>query len=293
MPRIIDLIPTASAEQEAIREETDVEPVVSAVIYPKKYSSVAKSFWQHSGEGISSRRAELCHKAFVDGFLVPRIAADGVYHNSGRSATKRSLKGPLRYQKGKMVNGVEDDLSLQLTSYASVPKERRRDAHESAQFVEERYGRNLDFSLAGKAKLAIRRRIAGGLTADVNLNKTAELAHSTMNIRQVPGISEDDVYLFPSGMSSIFNAHRVMMACRGEMRSVCFGFVFQIASRLAGNLLRIGFHTLIRSRSWKSGALDVSSTATVRPKISMTSKVAAREAKGFLLCSVNFQGILF
>ncbi|KAL8719870.1 MAG: hypothetical protein Q9225_003195, partial [Loekoesia sp. 1 TL-2023] len=226
VPRIIDLIPAANAGRETIRDQADVEPMVSAVIYPKKYSSVAKSFWQHSGEGISSRQAELCHRAFIDGFLVPRVAADGVCHDSGHSATRRSLKGPLRYQKGKMVNGVEDDLSFKSISYASAPKERRRNADESAQFVEERYGRNLDFSLAGKAKLAIRRRIAGGLTADVTIDRTTELAHSSLDIRQVPGFSEDDVYLFPSGMSSIFNTHRIIMACRGEMRSVCFGFPY-------------------------------------------------------------------
>lgn len=199
--------------------------MISVVIYPKNYSSVAKSFWQHSGEGISSRRAELCHRAFIDGFLVARNDADRACKNSGHSAPKRSLKGPLRYQKGRMANDAEDARPLESVSPTSIRKERPRNGDESAQFVEERYGRNLEFSLAGKAKLAIRRRIAGGLTANVDLNRTTEIVHSTVNIRQVPGFSEDDVYLFPSGMSSIFNTHRIMMASRGPMRSVCFGFI--------------------------------------------------------------------
>ncbi|KAL9605927.1 MAG: hypothetical protein Q9179_000904 [Wetmoreana sp. 5 TL-2023] len=97
---------------------------------------------------------------------------------------------------------------------------------EGAQFVEERYGRNLDLSLAGKAKLAIRRRIAGALMVDVDLDQPPEDVTPSTNVRQVPGVSEDDVYLYPSGMSSIFNTHRIMMACRGKMRSICFGFPY-------------------------------------------------------------------
>ncbi|KAL9025733.1 MAG: hypothetical protein Q9196_005495, partial [Gyalolechia fulgens] len=89
-----------------------------------------------------------------------------------------------------MANSVGDDRRSGSVSHASFRKERLQNGEASAQFVEERYGRNLEFSLAGNAKLAIRRRIAGGLTANVG---TTETVHSTMNIRQVPGVSEEDV----------------------------------------------------------------------------------------------------
>lgn len=41
-----------------------------AVIYPAENFSIAKSFWQHTGEGISSRRAEFHREFFNDGNLV-------------------------------------------------------------------------------------------------------------------------------------------------------------------------------------------------------------------------------
>ncbi|KAL8760375.1 MAG: hypothetical protein Q9184_003367 [Pyrenodesmia sp. 2 TL-2023] len=200
--------------------------MVSAVIYPKRHASIAKGFWQHSGEGISSRRAELCHRAFIDGFLVPRSEYGDGNKDAVPASPPTSLKGPRRYRKGKVTIGLEDDVPLESVSNATLAQQQHRNIDECAQFVEERYGRNLDVSLAGKAKLAIRKRIAGGLTADVDLDTTAEVVHSTLNIRQVPGFSEDDVYLYPSGMSSIFNTHRILMACRGRVKSICFGFPY-------------------------------------------------------------------
>jgi len=93
------------------------------------------------------------------------------------------------------------------------------------QFVEERFGRNLDTKLAANAKLAIRRRIAGALTADVDLSEALERTVATGQEREVHGMSVDDVYLYSSGMSAIFNSHRTFMECRGPLKSICFGFV--------------------------------------------------------------------
>lgn len=226
MCRIIDLIPCADPKHMTGLKESHLDPMVSAVIYPKKLSAIAKSVWQHSGEGISSRRAELCHRAFIDGFLVPRFEHGDGSEDAGSASPTKSLKGPRRYRKGRVTSGIEDEHPLESVSNATLPLQRHRNVDECAQFVEERYGRNLDISFAGKAKLAVRKRIAGGLTADVDLDTTAEVLHSALNIRQVLGFSEDDVYLYPSGMSSIFNTHRIMMACRGRLKSVCFGLVF-------------------------------------------------------------------
>ncbi|KAL8908010.1 MAG: hypothetical protein Q9207_001084 [Kuettlingeria erythrocarpa] len=216
-------------------KESHLDPMVSAVIYPKQFSAIAKGVWQHSGEGISSRRAELCHRAFIDGFLVPRFEHGDGREDAGPASPAKCLKGPRRYRKGRVT--IEDELPLDSVSSATLPLQRHRNVDECAQFVEERYGRNLDISLAGRAKLAVRKRIAGGLTADVELDTTAEVLHSTMNMRQLPGFSEDDVYLYPSGMSSIFNTHRIMLACRGRLKSVCFGLVFATMVRNAEGLI--------------------------------------------------------
>ena len=68
-----------------------VRPYVSAVLYPKELWPTAKQFWQHTGEGISSRRAEYCHRALDENIMI---------ESSGLSKlTPQVAKGPKRYQR--------------------------------------------------------------------------------------------------------------------------------------------------------------------------------------------------
>jgi cystathionine gamma-synthase len=95
---------------------------------------------------------------------------------------------------------------------------------ESSQFVEERFGRNLDILFVDNAKSAIRRRIAGSLTGeDLTTPFSATMEKS---IRGVANLSEEDVYLYPCGMNSIFNVHQVLLETRGSMKSIMFGFPY-------------------------------------------------------------------
>ena len=209
---IVDLYPNDALQNEAENShESSTKPIVSAVLFPRNHAKIAKTFWQHSGDGISSRRAEYCHKAFSDG----RLGAKGVSceEMKGLSVSSPS-KGPRRYQKRDSV-----DMFAHKTNEVTSNSERK----DSVQFVEERFGRNLDASLAANAKLAIRRRIAGALTANVDLPEALEESKPPSRKAQVEGFSEDDVYLYPCGMSSIFNTHRTMMACRGPQKSISYG----------------------------------------------------------------------
>ena len=196
---------------------------VYCVFFPQDHASVAKQVWQHSGDGISSRRGEFCLKALRDGLLQPvaapaRIRADSLYS-----------KGPRRYQRGGSQNNI--------TFLNTPPSEPVTNGEETvaeedksyAQFVEERFGRNLNVQLAIKAKLAIRRRIAGCLTDPSDLD-TALATPSPCDTR-VSGLTEDDIYLYPTGMSAIFNAHRILMAHAVSQstpihKSICFGFPY-------------------------------------------------------------------
>ena len=203
--RLVDLYPNSgSSNGKAESETAHVKPIISAVVFPQDYTKIAKTFWQHSGDGVSSRRAEYCHRAFDDGRLTIR------------NTTIPPTKGPRRYQKKESI-----DNSIQCEPV------RAPDRKDYLQFVEERFGRNLDISLACNAKQAIRRRIAGALTANVDLHEALEMAKPSTRTEHVEGFSEHDVYLYPCGMSSIFNTHRVMMACRGEMKSISFGYPSQ------------------------------------------------------------------
>ncbi|PWY66177.1 cystathionine gamma-synthase [Aspergillus eucalypticola CBS 122712] len=194
--------------------------ILSCVIYPIQYAPIAKQVWQHTGNGISSRRAEFCLNALRDGFLVERKPV------AQTIASPRFFKGPRRYQGRESISGksqgsgthARDSTTGTITTTSSM-----QDGREHVQFIEERFGRNLSTSLAGQARLAVRRRIAGVLTADVELDEALE---EESGEGRVAGLTESDVFLFPTGMSSIFNAHQMLMVAKGEMKSICFGFPY-------------------------------------------------------------------
>lgn len=207
--RILDLHPNVGKGN----NELHARPIMAAVVIPRSHSKVAKTFWQHSGDGVSSRRAEYCHKAFEEGHLIAHRHLNGFPNGIN---LKSPSKGPRRYQKESV------DFSIDNKARSTQGTEGK----ESVQFVEERFGRNLDISLAANAKLAIRIRIAGALTANVDLKEALELSEPPTRTEHVAGFSENDVYLYPCGMSSIFNTHRVLMAIRGQMKSISFGFPY-------------------------------------------------------------------
>lgn len=210
--QVLDLYPNAGLlNGGGIPHGLSIKPIVSAVLFPRDHAHFAKVFWQHSGDGISSRRAEYCHKAFDDGHLA---AVGATCQQVNGCSSISPSKGPRRYQKKDSA-----DMSAHKTVDFASALERK----DSVQFVEERFGRNLDVSLAANAKLAIRRRIAGALTANVDLQEALEMSQAPTRNAQVEGFSEDDVYLYPCGMSAIFNTHRTLMACRGQKKSISYG----------------------------------------------------------------------
>ena len=210
--RTVDLYPNACFPNVAGKSGgAYTKPIVSAVLFPQDHAKIAKTFWQHSGDGISSRRAEYCHHAFNDGHLA---AMEFACEKTNGHTFQSPSKGPRRYQKKNSA-----DVSAQKTSDVT----RGLDRKDSVQFVEERFGRNLDVSLAANAKLAIRRRITGALTANVDLHEALEMSKPPTRKAQVEGFSEDDVYLYPCGMSAIFNTHRTIMACRAPRKSISYG----------------------------------------------------------------------
>ncbi|KKK15656.1 hypothetical protein ARAM_000661 [Aspergillus rambellii] len=209
--RVLDFVPSQQPETDS----PTVTSFLSCVMYPSEYASVAKQVWQHSGNGVSSRRGEFCLSALKDGLLVEKKSA------AVDTSSPKFCKGPRRYRGRGSISGINKGGPHGATSTSNPiqPQEGR----ESAQFIEERFGRNLSTSLADQAKIAVRRRIAGVLTADVELSEALE---ETSREARVAGLSESDVYLYPTGMSSIFNAHQMLLNARGAMKSICFGFPY-------------------------------------------------------------------
>ncbi|RMX73827.1 hypothetical protein D0869_13209, partial [Hortaea werneckii] len=215
--RILEFVPHPDRTTSA--DMTRVRPRLTAVIYPKELWPTAKVFWQHTGEGISSRQAEFCHRAYDDGIMAEHSAV-------AHSSTPRLSKGPKRYQRNTSTDQTHGNGANGHTNSDAAAGE--TGVPDSAQFVEERFGRNLSIAFAAQAKLAIRKRIAGSLTKDMDLPQSLDEPHDSGNERgrDVPGFSVEDVYLYGMGMNAIFNAHRCLMLSRGEMPSVMYGFPY-------------------------------------------------------------------
>ncbi|KAG0647171.1 O-succinylhomoserine (thiol)-lyase [Hyphodiscus hymeniophilus] len=217
---VIDLVWDRSrADSETLAK---VSPSISAVLFPKELFAIAKQYWQHSGDGVSSRRAAFCHELFRQGILVDRKTLQPASNGYGKS-----FKGPRRYQRGsidksspkshKSVEEVNETHQMTAKTGAEV--------NESSQFVEERFGRNLGVSFVDNAKSAIRRRITGSLMGEIDL-ATVPTVETTSPRRGVAELSEDDVYLYPCGMNSIFMTHQMILKARNPMKSISFGFPY-------------------------------------------------------------------
>ncbi|EED14153.1 cystathionine gamma-synthase, putative [Talaromyces stipitatus ATCC 10500] len=203
--RIVGFVPSPKADSDI---RSHVNSKLFGVIYPKEYAPIAKQVWQHTGDGVQSRRSEFCSSALQDGYLVEdtSIGPDG----------KPSIfsKGPRRYQQRTPTPKEHEHASKATES---------SDGQEFSAFVEERFGRNLSATLAQNAKRAMRRRIAGCLTANVDLQEALE---SEASSGRIAGLTEEDVFLYPTGMSSIFNTHRTLLNAKGSLKSICFGFPY-------------------------------------------------------------------
>ncbi|KAI1814146.1 PLP-dependent transferase [Poronia punctata] len=202
-----------------------VKPAISAIFFPKELFPVAKQYWQHSGDGVSSRRAEFCHGLSRDGLLVPEQRS-----SSPRALQAQKLRrGPKRYQRGASIdetNGTNGTNGHSHGTKADSPAAQElADKIESSRFLEERFGRNLDVSFVENAKSAIRRRIAGVLTTDLDLDSKS-LPAMDAGARGVSNLQEHDIYLTPCGMNAIFITHQALLKARTPRKSVEFGFPY-------------------------------------------------------------------
>ncbi|KAI8974865.1 PLP-dependent transferase, partial [Trametes punicea] len=194
------------------------------VFFPSDRFSVAKQFWQHTGLGISSRYAERCLSMLHEQFGSPESplptngrppVKPGNRHYSAKSLGKSPPHSPVTVHA--RYGGSIAEQTAELLS------------KDHLNYVEERYGRNMPLESAAAAKRAMRRRIAGVLVRDTPSDWStagsteAQLGPST---RGVEGVTEDDVFLYPTGMSAIWGAHQLALAVRPIAKSVCFGFPY-------------------------------------------------------------------
>ncbi|GJJ69601.1 hypothetical protein EMPS_01948 [Entomortierella parvispora] len=228
--RIVEFTIYAPASE--IRPGAPKQVKVFATFFVKEAHGIAKQFWQHAGDIVSSRLATHCLrwlslKAEEDTAAAAATAAPASirmprgnrHYSSSASAatTTTSAKTPA----GADLTGAVSSLGLndKEEDDEDRPVEEAVDGMDNCDYevyVEERYGRNLDLSFAPKAKVALRRRIASQVAHHVRSNWNGASEY----------VTEDDVYLYPTGMSAIYNAHRIALTLFPERKSICFGFPY-------------------------------------------------------------------
>lgn len=187
------------------------------LLYAFDQYNLAKAFWQHTGLGISSRMAEYCLIQLESVASLDDPTAESNHSNGWNKPLRRTPYKNRHYSK---------DIKL---GKASPPLPGAKDSCsegdeltlDQLNYLEERYGRNLDISFAGRAKIALRRRIAGTLRENVDINEA--LLQEGPSGRS-KGVDEGDVYLLPTGMAAIWTAHQLLLQSLSPRKSVCFGY---------------------------------------------------------------------
>ncbi|MCJ1311025.1 hypothetical protein MMC25_004695 [Agyrium rufum] len=216
---ILHLVLLKDDDSEAATESN--VSLMTAVFLPSELYHVAKAFWQHTGEGVSSRRADFCAILYKDGIL--KIKQDQL---SGGVESEQSWinKGPRRYRKTKLTD--ESSLPTLPRGGSSPRKISNFGDPDYLPYIEERFGRNLSLQQSRSAKVAIRRRITGSLVDDLDLPAALVASQPATSVRGIQDLSEDDVYLYPGGINAIFNTHQALLQGRGRRKCIMFGFPY-------------------------------------------------------------------
>ncbi|KAI8841022.1 pyridoxal phosphate-dependent transferase [Chytriomyces cf. hyalinus JEL632] len=183
---------------------------VYALMFPVAAAPVAKMFWQHAGEGISSRFAEYCLRVLGSNKQSVEYFSDRPGSGEIRGVMAASDRFQTPGYKHQDQSGHMEGTSGSAESNASH------------LFVEERFGRNLDFSLAAESKHILKKRIAGVLADETDGKKSAQTSDQPRGSE----VNESHVYLFPTGMSAIYNAYRAAQALLPNRKTVQFGFPY-------------------------------------------------------------------
>lgn len=218
-----------------------IELSFSIVFFPPEEFSLAKQYWQHSGEGISSRMAEYVLKEL---FTVPKRDQSRA---QGRS--KQELQAQFIQRKSP---------SISASVRANSQSQNEEVEKEFNTFIEQKYGRVLDLKFAEEAKIALRRRISG--EAEKSSEEGQKNAHRNMVLDEL------EVYLYPTGMSSIFHAHQALLGSfETPKKSVCFGFPYvdtlNILRKFGPGCIFLGFgddeSIDLMERQLEAGEIDI------------------------------------
>ena len=217
---------------------------------------IAKQFWQHTGEGISSRFAAHCLGLLdmtesdillkrpnkYDKQRIPDTLMDeptplyGPYPSSSTSSASSTTS-----IFDQVLSDTQESVPHSLAAADYVFTATKAVSHlstisttthaqDSSTYIEERFGRNLLFSpsILQRVKSLLRKRIAGTLGDN-------ESQGTGRGLNRDVTIIESDVFLFSCGMSAIYNSWRVARTWSEERGTpgacVQFGYVVSFHSQ--------------------------------------------------------------
>ncbi|KAN0088881.1 cystathionine gamma-synthase [Tylopilus felleus] len=189
-PASVRLVQYSVSSEEDSCARANQRAELHIALFPENLSPIATEFWRYTGLGISSRFAEHCLS------LLP--GQDKQDPESPRGASQPS-------------SAIFHAMSRYKSDYAEE--------------------RDPPLSAGACAKQVLRRRIAGLLTSGNVQDESQGHCTGTQDIeieshdRGHQGVSEHDVFLFPTGMVAIWNAHQLCLRARPPAKSVCFGFL--------------------------------------------------------------------
>lgn len=225
------------------------------LLFDKDKWPYGKAFWQHTGDGVSSRMAEraLSFLGETPAGVQPRAPSPPTLE---RPASKAPSSRNRHYSK--RTGSVPPTPTTPSESPNSMPQSStilekppvdpitdENLTSDLTTYLEERYGRNLPLFNAPLAKQALKRRIAGGLLpSDEDYGKIEDVARGAGSGKKA--VTEENVYLYPCGMSAIWHAHDISRIARklqgeAEGKSICYGYVFRNISQMGIKLMTFSF----------------------------------------------------
>lgn len=184
-----------------LEKSSVMESNFGVVFFAEDDFSIAKQYWQHSGEGISSRMAEYIFKELFE-------------------QDERKIRSRVK-QEQQALKIQQKSPSISASVRSSSMSQNEEVEREFNTFIEQKFGRVLDLKFSTEAKRALKKRICGKI--DTTNHQISDNGESTRN----KNLSENDVYLYPTGMASIFNAHQAVLGItKTPKKTVCFGFPY-------------------------------------------------------------------
>jgi cystathionine gamma-synthase len=220
-PTHVRLVQYLICPEDTLLPQSQLSVELHIVLFPSETSLLAKQFWQHTGLGISSRLADHCLS------LLPADPPTSPVLSSPTSPRAVPFKA---LNKHYSVKRTPQSPPLG-SALPSSPNPQDVLSTDQSTYLEERYGRNLPVTAGPYAKRALRRRISDVLVRDSLEDSPQGPRAGAQDVevgpsrRGVKNVTEDDVYLFSTGMSAIWSAHQLILGARPPAKSVCFGYI--------------------------------------------------------------------